>query len=374
MSGSAVDPTGLSVDIRATRGTFTVDAAFEVAAGGCLAMLGPNGAGKSTILSMIAGLADFERGTVRLGGRVLARHESGEAPVVVAPEHRRVGLMGQDPLLFPHLSALENVAFGPRAQGSSRRAARLLAGDWLARMGLGQFADRRPAQLSGGQRQRVALARALAAAPDLLLLDEPLGALDARTAPEIRQVVRTHLRETGTTSVLVTHDALDAAMLADRIIVLDAGRIVDEGATASVLTAPRSEFGAALAGLNLLTGSAEESAAAGSIGTVLTGVGVRVSGIVATTVVAGGPAAAVFPPSAVAVYSGAVDGSPRNQWCATVASMQAGTAAIRLLATVTPAGDVGVDLTPAAVAELGLSLGSQVFLVVKATEVRIHPR
>ncbi|SDO38793.1 molybdate transport system ATP-binding protein [Nakamurella panacisegetis] len=357
----------LQADFALARAEFVVRVAFEVPAGESVAVLGPNGSGKSTVLGVLAGLAAPDSGQVRLGGREL----TGPSTAVPA-EHRRVGLMGQDPLLFPHLSALENVAFGPRSQGRTRVAARAAAGEWLDRMGLAGLESRRPAQLSGGQRQRVALARALAAEPDLLLLDEPLGALDAQTVPEIRQVLRTHLRDTGTTSILVTHDVLDAAVLADRVLVLERGRIVDDGPTGTVLTAPRSSFGATLAGLNLVPGTVSASAAEGEPVSIRTGSGLMLAGVAAAGLRAGDHAAAVFRPAAVAVFLDAPGGSPRNHWPATVRSLEPATAAVRLRTT-GPA-DIAVDVTPAAVAELGIGPGAAVFLSIKATEVTIHSR
>ncbi|MET3804299.1 molybdate transport system ATP-binding protein [Nakamurella sp. UYEF19] len=361
----------LRVSLSVQRQDFTVRARFDVPTGESVAVLGPNGAGKSTILSLVAGLLAPDAGTVALDGRVLTSIGSGR-PFVVAPNRRRIGLMGQDPLLFPHLSALENVAFGPRSQGRSRSVARSAAGEWLERMSLSGLASRRPVQLSGGQRQRVALARALAAEPQLLLLDEPLGALDAGTVPEIRQVLRTHLRDSGTTSLLVTHDVLDAAVLADRIIVVEKGQIVDDGPTASVLAAPRSSFGATLAGLNLISGTVVERAAGGEGAVLMTGSGWQLTGIAADELTPGDVGAAVFRPSAVSVFDREPGGSPRNHWPAVIASLEAGVAAVRLRTAGPP--EVAVDVTPAAVAELALEPGGRVFLSVKATEVLVHRR
>ncbi len=361
----------LSVNVSLTRGEFTVSAAFDVPAGETVAVLGPNGAGKSTLLAMLAGLTAPDVGIIRLGGRALTVVEKSQR-VLIAPEHRRVGLMGQDPLLFPHLSALENVAFGPRSTGRGRAVARAAAGAWLDRMGLSQLASRRPSQLSGGQRQRVALARALAAEPDLLLLDEPLGALDAQTVPEIRQLLRTHLAEAGTTSLLVTHDVLDAAVLADRVIVLERGQVVDDDRTAAVLTAPRSSFGATLAGLNLITGTVAAASPASGGAAITTGEGRLLTGIAADDLAAGDVAAAVFRPSAVSVFSTAPGGSPRNHWAARIASLEPGTAAVRVRTAGDP--EVAADVTPAAVAELHLAPGAEVYLSIKATEVLIHRR
>ncbi len=386
----------LDVDVRLRRANFTLDVALRAEPGEVVAILGPNGAGKSTLLGIVAGLLAPHEGRVMLGGRTL----TGDG-ILVPPERRRVGLMGQNPLLFPHFTAVENVAFGPRAQGATRATARADARDWLARLGLAQFADRKPARLSGGQRQRVALARALAARPELLLLDEPLGALDAQTAPEIRHVLRTHLRAASLTTLLVTHDVLDAATLADRVVVLADGSVVDSGPTTRVLAAPRSPFAAALAGLNMITGMTQSAAQPGSVVAVAGGAerdAPAVSGVAAEPIGSGDAAIAVFPPAAVAVYlEPAGAGSPRNTWPATVVALERGTSAIRVRARRLRDGDardtiagpapgegtwdggqdgesISADLTPAAVAELGLKPGMLVYLSIKANEVRVHAR
>ena len=211
---------GLDAAAVVRRPGFTLDVAITVDPGDVLAVLGPNGSGKSTLLDVLAGLLRPDAGHVRVGGRTLT--DSG---VHVPPHRRGVGLLAQQPLLFPHLTALANVAFGPRAQGMSRRAATARARELLDAVDVAGLADRRPAQLSGGQQQRVALARALAAGPDLLLLDEPLAALDVDTMPAMRALLRRTIRDSGRTAVLVTHAALDALVLADRVIVLsDGGR------------------------------------------------------------------------------------------------------------------------------------------------------
>jgi molybdate transport system ATP-binding protein len=229
------------------------DVSFELAPGETLAVLGPNGAGKSTLLNLLAGLLAPTSGRATLDGAVLFDVGAGRR-LVTEPRHRGVALLAQEALLFPHLTALENVAFGPRSRGEHRAAARARAGDWLGRVGAEDLARRRPAELSGGQAQRVAIARALAADPTLLLLDEPLAALDVAVAPAVRTLLREVLR--GRSAVIVTHDPLDAFLLADRVLILDGGRIVESGATAEVLTRPVTAFGARLAGLNLVHGHA----------------------------------------------------------------------------------------------------------------------
>jgi molybdate transport system ATP-binding protein len=288
----------------------------------------------------------------------------GHVRVAVPPERRGAGLLGQDPLVFPHLSALENVAFGARAQGVRRGEARRGAQEWLDAVGLGDLGDRRPGQLSGGQRQRVALARALAARPRVLLLDEPGAALDAQTAPEIRQLLREQLARTGTTAVLVTHDVLDAVVLADRVVVLDSGHVVDQGPTAAVLAAPKDRFTATLAGLNLVVGTGQDGGVRAPDGRVLRGT---------ATVPDGVGAAAVFAPSAVSVHpEHPGPGSPRNVWAGTVLALEPGAASIGVRVAGDP--EVVADVTAAAVAELGLRAGSAVWLSVKATEVGVHRR
>ncbi len=354
----------LASDLAVVRGDFTVRVPVVAEAGEVVALLGPNGAGKSTVLQLIAGLLAADDGSLELAGRRLSGPDTAPLPV----SRRRISLMSQDPLLFPHLTAVENVAFGPRAQGTDRAGARVAARHWLDQMGLSAFADRRPAELSGGQRQRVAIARALAAAPDLLMLDEPLGALDVETAPEIRQLLRSRIRESGITTLLVTHDVLDAAVLADRVLVLDRGTVVDQGATGVVLAAPRSAFSARLAGLNLATGRVVE--VAGGTSTLETADGRRISGLTDGGLSAGADAAAVFRPSAVALFATEVAGSPRNHWAAQITGLEPAADGIRVRTSV----DVAADITPAAVADLSLVPGSQVFLSVKATEVRLYRR
>lgn len=241
------------------RGSFVLDATISVQRGEVLALLGPNGSGKSTLLAALAGLIPPETGTVTVTGRALTRRGPGmprRNRLVVPPDRRSVGLLGQKPLLFPHLSALQNVAFGQRSLGVRAGDAETDARSWLRAVGLAGLEHRKPAALSGGQQQRVAIARALAARPEVLLLDEPLAALDVQTAAMTRTLLREQLTRSGTTAILVTHDVLDAIVLADRVAILSEGRIIDEGPKERVLGAPRNQFIAALAGLNLVEGVA----------------------------------------------------------------------------------------------------------------------
>ena len=336
-----------------------VDVAFEVAMGETLAVLGPNGSGKSTVLGVAAGLVTPDSGRVVLEGRVLTDVGAGRSGVRVAPHDRRTALLGQEPLLFPHLDALENVAFGPRSAGAGRSAARRSAQRWLDEVGVGELGGRRPSQLSGGQAQRVAVARALAADPALLLLDEPMAALDVAVLPALRQTLRRVL--TDRSAVLVTHDPLDALLLADRVVVLSQGRVVEQGVTNEVLSRPRSPFAARLAGLNLVAGVWRD-------GCVESPEGLRVHGQVEGGPLAQGEAAiATFRPSAVAVYRDPVEGSPRNELTVTVSELEPLADLVRV-----HAGPLHADVTVQAAADLALVAGDVVRFVVKATEVSVY--
>lgn len=344
----------LVVDVRVA--DRDVEVAFEVAAGETVAILGPNGAGKSTTLDVLGGLLRPDSGRVVLDGEEL----TGDGRWV-APHARRTALLAQDPLLFPHLSVLENVAFGPRSRGEGRAAARASAATWLAEVDATDLADRRPARLSGGQAQRVAVARALAADPRLLLLDEPMAALDIAVAPALRQLLRTVLADR--TAVVVTHHVLDALLLADRVVVLEGGRVVEQGPAGVVLSRPRSAFAARFAGLNLIGGVATPDGVRRPDGSVL-------HGTPADPAPAGGSeAVAVFRPSAVAVHREPPGGSPRNVLAVLVDELEPLGDVVRVRA-----GDLAADVTVAAVAELGLAPGQEVSFVVKATEVDVYPR
>ena len=262
---------GLVARLRLVRGGFALDLDLEVARGEVVALLGPNGAGKSTVLSALAGLLPAGSSTVVLDGEVLdssaetapdgvragrpaggpAGGPAGRRVVHVPARSRRVGTVFQDYRLFPHLSALENVAFGLRARGVPTTDARSRARAELARVGLAEHAGRTPGALSGGQAQRVAVARALAPDPRLLLLDEPLAALDAESRVLLRSALGDVLREVSAATVLVTHDPVDAVALADRVVVLEDGDEVQRGTPTAVLTDPHTPYVASLTGATL---------------------------------------------------------------------------------------------------------------------------
>jgi molybdate transport system ATP-binding protein len=333
-----------------------VDLAVDIGQGRTLALLGPNGAGKSTALAAVAGLVRPAGGEIMLDGRIVFSANGSHR--VVPPHSRGIALLAQEPRLFPHLSVLDNVAFGPRSAGMPRRQAREVARRWLEEVGAPELADRRPAELSGGQAQRVAIARALATEPGLLLLDEPLSALDVDAAPAVRQLLRRVLADR--TTVLVTHDVLDAVLLADEVVVLEGGRVVERGSTTQVLTRPTSAFAARIAGLNLVRGSATGATVRGPGG-------LHIAGLPDESVRDGQDAVAVFSPAAVGVYREEPHGSPRNVLRATVTDLEPHGHQVRVHTAY-----VAADITPAALAELGLSPGDEVVLTVKASEVAVY--
>ena len=341
------------------------DMSLTLAEGQTVAVLGPNGAGKSTLLNVTAGLVRPDSGTARIGGRPLFTLDGGTHQWS-APHHRGIALLAQEALLFPHLSVLDNVAFGPRSTGSSQRKAREAARHWLSEVDALELQDRKPAQLSGGQAQRVAVARALAAEPELLLLDEPMAALDIHAAPMLRRVLKRVLE--GRKAIIVTHDVLDAYMLADRVIVVEGGRIAEEGPTRQVLERPRSHFAAGLAGLNIVTGSITEEGITTPDGRLFAGQhdpewspGPGQAGV------------AAFPPSAVSVFLGDVHGSPRNSFPVTITDLERHGGQVRVHARGGEAGTLSADVTPAASADLGLAPGMEVRFVVKSALVSIYP-
>ncbi|MFV0434568.1 MAG: ATP-binding cassette domain-containing protein [Leucobacter sp.] len=254
-------PGALDVRVRVRRGAFELTAETAVAPGEVLGIIGANGSGKSTLIEAVAGTLSIDEGRIALGDRVLSEAETGIRPVTVARAARRVGHLDQRARLFPHLDAEQNIAFGPRAQGTSKRVAAARAAEWLARMGLAGRERARVGELSGGQQQRVAIARTLAAEPSLLLLDEPFAALDVTAGDELRLLLADEIHRLGIPALLITHDPVDLIALADRAIVLEAGRVAQRGTVASVLDAPVTPFAAEFAGRCLLTGTLESEGA-----------------------------------------------------------------------------------------------------------------
>jgi molybdate transport system ATP-binding protein len=292
MTGAA-----LTAEIVVVRRGFRLEAAIDCAPGEVVAVMGPSGAGKSTLLAALAGLARLSGGRIRIGERDVASVTRPRRHVPAA--QRGAVLLGQDARLFPHLTARENIAFGPRARGIDRKVALGDADDWLWRVGLPGMGDRRPAQLSGGQQQRVAIARALATSPQVLLLDEPLTSLDPETAADVRAMLHDQLAATHVTAIVVTHDAVDAAALATRLVVLEGGRVTQTGGVREVLRAPATRFVATVAGVNLIQGVAHAGLwrAASASPEVL--IASADDSSITATATEGAPVAAVFRPSDV---------------------------------------------------------------------------
>ncbi|MEU3609642.1 ABC transporter permease [Streptomyces sp. NPDC035033] len=321
--------------------------------GTTIAVVGPNGAGKTTLLRALLGLTPRAHADLSLGGTDVT---------ALPPHRRRVAWVPQDGALFPHLTALANTAYGLRAQGVPRAEARREAQSWLDRLGVGHLGHRKPAQLSGGQAQRVALARALAARPRLLVLDEPLAALDQTTRAHVRHTLRTHLAGFGGVCLIVTHDPVEAVSLADRVLVLDDGRALQEDTPAEVTRHPRSPWVARMLGRNAWPGTAAAD------GLALDGGGVLVA---AEAPPPGTPALAIVAPEAVSVHRERPAGSPRNVWPGTVREITASGSRLRVLVTSDEAPDLVAEITPQAAAELGLADGVPVWTSVKATEATV---
>ncbi|WP_310961836.1 ABC transporter ATP-binding protein [Nocardioides terrisoli] len=351
----------LRVDAQVRRGSFNLAVALRVEPGERVGVLGPNGAGKSTLLRTVAGLTSVTSGRVELAGRLLDAAAPEGATAFVPPERRRVALVFQDHRLFPHLDVRDNVAFGPRSTGLDRRAARTRATAWLERLDLTGLAERRPDQLSGGQAQRVALARALAQEPDALLLDEPMSALDAHTRTVVRTELQRHLTQYAGPTVLVTHDPVEAMVLADRLVVVEDGHVTQRGTPAEVATRPATPYVARLMGLNLYAG------VPGPDGVRLDGGGV----LHASGTPGGGRVLVALRPSAITVHTGEPDrASTRNAWPGSIRHLEMLGDRVRLQVTGPP--DALVDVTPAAVAELDLRPGTAVWLTAKATETEAY--
>ena len=347
----------LEAAVQLRLGALDLDVALEIRGGQVVALLGPNGAGKTTLLRALAGLIPIARGHVRLDGALL---EDSATAKYIPTEKRPIGFVFQEYLLFPHMSILDNVAFGVSARGAGSAIAKQKAAQWLERVGLQELASVRPGRLSGGQRQRVALARALAPGPRLLLLDEPMAALDASARTEVRRDLKRHLASFDGVRLLVTHDPLEAVALADRLIVIENGRLVQEGTPAEVTARPRSAYVADLVGVNLLRGIAGQGSVRTESGHV-----VAVAGANA------GDVFAVIHPRAVALHRRRPEGSPRNVWQgrADAIEIAGDRARVRVVGPVPMVAEV----TPASLSELRLAEGSEVWLSFKATDVGVYP-
>ncbi len=347
----------LEATIGVRLGALTLDVGLDAQPGETVVLIGPNGAGKTTLLRVLAGLLPLDSGRIAVDGHVLDDPVRG---AWTPADRRPIGFVFQDQALFPHLSALENVAFGLRTRGVRRQDARRRARAWLERVDMAEHAAARPRALSGGQAQRVALARALVPEPRVLLLDEPLSALDASTRVDTRRELRRHLEAHDGVRVVVTHDPVDAMTLGDRVIVLEAGRVVQAGPLAELRERPRSRYVADLVGVNLYRGAAD-------------GRRIRLPGR-GELVAAGharGEVFAVVHPRAVALHRHEPEGTPRNLLPGTVEHLDVEGDRVRVI--VAGAVPVTAEVTPAAVAELELTAGAAVWASIKATEVSVYP-
>ena len=353
----AVAPSGLEVDLTIRRSDlFQLRLDLVIPAGTTVALLGPNGAGKSTAVAAIAGLLPIDAGLITLNGVVL---DDPRSDVFVPADERSVGVVFQDYLLFPHLSVLENVAFGLRTRRMPREQALARTRNWLERLGLGSLERRKPGDLSGGQAQRVALARALVTEPDLLLLDEPLSALDVTTRTELRHTLAEHLDAFAGPRLLITHDPTEAFLLGDDIHVIENGAVTQSGTADDIRLRPRTQYAADLAGANLISGTAS----AGRVDTGSQTVRIaddEINGAVLLTI----------HPTAISIHNDRIGGSPRNSWRTTVERVELLGTRVRLR-TGQPL-QLTVELTEAARAEMALTTGSTVWVAVKATEIGVQ--
>lgn len=348
---------GLDARIGLSRGRLRLDVSLTAQRGEVIGILGPNGGGKTSTVLALAGVLPLDTGEVVVSGSTWEK-----AGTRRLPEQRRVGLMLADALLFPHLRALDNVAYGPRSRGVPARPARARARAELQRVGLGEHADARPAQLSSGQAARVALARALATDPDLLLLDEPLSALDAETRARTRTDLARRLADYDGVTVLVTHDPLDALTLADRLVFVEDGTVSQVGTPAEVLREPRTPYVATVVGLNLYAAQSDSRGALALAG----------GGLLVTADLTPGEVWATVSPHAVVLHRDRPEGSARNAWPMRVCdvTLQGQSARVSLTGPI----ELIAEVTLASVAALDIRAGRQVWASVKATEVFTYPR
>ena len=368
MSGDALVMSGA-----VERGNFNLQADLRAAPGEVLAVLGPNGAGKTTLLRALAGLDALSEGAITLGALTL---DDAATNTFIPPEDRPVALVFQNYRLFPHLDVRDNVAYAARVQGAGRRHARATADTWLERLDLSALATRRPHQISSGQAQKVALARALAAEPKVLLLDEPLSALDARARMDVRAQLRNHLDQFTGPVLIITHDPLEAMIMADRLLVIENGRVVQHGTPAQVARQPATQYVARLVGLNLYAGTLDRATQR---------VALDGGGTLTVTLNHDDDAAASaqsrqstgrvlvgLRPSAITIHTTQpLHASPRNVWKGTVTSLEQLTDRVRVQVEATP--PALADISAAAVADLGLRPGVGVWISAKATETEAYP-
>lgn len=362
----------LTADIKLRRGSFTLDAQFEARAGEPLALIGPNGSGKSTIASAIAGVLPIDDGTIECEG---VTFDNGRRRL--PPQRRNVGVVFQDRLLFPAMTVRDNVAFGLRARGQSKQSASANASMWLDRLDLTPLAERRPDQLSGGQAQRVALARALAIEPGILILDEPLAALDPESKPEVRRCIAAALDDFAGVTLCITHDPVEARTLALRIAVIEEGAITQIGAADDLQRTPRSAFAASFVGINLFEGAlslhSEKPAILGArrVGDTDTAPTAEIR-IATTKLPDSAQVFAALHPRAVILSHDRPSTSARNAFRCDVASIDPIEGALRV--ALTGALAMTAEITDEAKRELNLAVGASIWASFKATEVAVYRR
>ena len=351
------------------------NARLEVSPGQFLTLIGPNGCGKSTLCLMIAGLLRTQ-GYLKIADKTL--DEPGWHGTFVSPGKRPVALLAQNPGIFTHMSVLDNVAFGPRCQGQGRRRARQRAWHELCAVGASHLAYRQGGELSGGQAARVALARALATSPQVLVLDEPMAALDVPSRSQLRARIRERTRTRAITVVMVSHDLVDIASLSDAVAVMDAGKLITQGPTTEILSTPSTEFVASLTGASLLNGTL-----AGDEATPQLKLGQGLSLRLAQWPQAnadepawqvGAKAVALINSDAIALYPQQPKGSPRNVIPVSVSSLDGDGAVVSLSLRLADGQRLRTRLTAAAIAELGIEVGTSLFAVIKATAITLEAR
>jgi molybdate transport system ATP-binding protein len=350
----------LRAELEVDRGADGVHAIFEVGDGETLAIVGPNGAGKTTVLGALAGVVPLVNGHVELDGRRID---------MLPPERREVGLCFQDAALFPTMSVLENVAFPLRARRTAARAARERARAILADLAPDVDVDARPGRLSGGERQRVGLARALAASPRLLLLDEPLAAVDVGARATLRRVIRDAIAGFEGPCVLVAHDPVDALTMADRVLVLEGGRITQVGTPEEVRREPAGAYAADLVGVNLFEGTLTPDPDGAARLVTADGALVvpwpddlerrSIDGVLATV-----------RPVEVSLHRQRPEGSARNVFEGRVAEVAVHGDRARVRLDTSP--PITAEITLGSVDRLGLVVGAAAFASVKAVEIRLR--
>ncbi len=350
----------LQVDVQAAIGRFALACDLRVEAGHAVALVGASGAGKTSALRAIAGLVRPQRGSILYGKECWS---DSERHIFVPPQGRSCGFVFAEYALFGHLTAFENVAFGMRACGTARSFARTRARELMERFGVLPLAGRAAASLSSGEMQRVAIARALATSPAVLLLDEPLSAIDVERRPPVREALLRHIVDSGTATVVVTHDPVEAMLFADQLIVLERGAVVQRGSASELRERPRSSYVAAFSGVNLYQGTAHPEAGGVSI--------VQINGTPLTILGSWtGHVAVVIDPDSIVLSKARPDSSARNCLIGPVIHAFPDGSAVRVSIASSP--PIVARITSQSAADLEIKPGADVVATFKASEMRVH--